>query len=140
MTTDPIELSAQARAVIQTLHQRNDVVVRLKTDKSGFAEDARTELDKAAPGHFQADKRVLTLDLDTLITKGKPLPESLETVEDFRKYPVLAGVAAHESAHARYSLWDTDENPLPESIPNPEFDPEATEDEDAEDFDRMKLI
>jgi len=108
------------------LHKQNDVVVRFKTDSSGYAEDALDDLDREAPGHFRVDKNVLTLNLDTLIPDGKEWPESLASVEDFRKYPVLAGVAAHESGHARWSLWDE----IPESIPNPDHDPFEPDDED----------
>lgn len=126
--TDPIVLAAQARPMLETLHQRNDVVVYLKTNKSGFDEDALDEQDEGAPGHFRVERRALTLVLDTLLGKtehghSKPLPDSLATIEDWRKHPVLAGVAAHESAHARFSLWDSQDNPLPETIVNPNFDP-----------------
>jgi len=120
-TVDPIILAAQARPIIAKLHKRNDVVVRLKTNRSGFAEDALDELDEAAPGHFRADQRVLTLNLDELVERGGV--DSLASIEDFRKYPVLAGVAAHEAAHARFSLWGTEHGEeLPETLPNPDFD------------------
>src|SRR6188768_4350636 len=114
--TDPIKLAAEARGVIQPLHGRGDVVVRFKTDESDYDEDKLDDWDREDPGHFRADKRVLTLNLDTLIKKGKPRPTTLANVEDFRQYPILAGVAAHESMHARYSLWGTDEFPLPDTI------------------------
>lgn len=120
MATDPIILGAQAREMLAGLHQRNDTVVRLKTNTSGFAFDATDSLDERAPGHFRAEQKVLTLNLDTLIRGGKALPKSLDKIEDWRKYPVLTGVAAHESAHARFSLWDHE---VPESIPNPDYDP-----------------
>jgi len=122
MSTDPIILAAQAREILAGLHQRNDTVVRFKTNLSGHAEDATDALDERAPGHFRADKKILTLNLDTLLN-GKGIPDSLATIEDWRKYPVLAGVAAHESAHARFSLWDSDGNEIPETIPNPDYDP-----------------
>lgn len=118
--TDPIVLASQARKMLEGLHKRQDIVVRFKTDESGYAEDATDDLDRKAPGHFQTDKNVLTLNLDTLITKGKKHPDKLDSIEDFRLHPVLAGVAAHESGHARWSRWDE----LPETIPNPDFDPE----------------
>lgn len=120
---DPIVLAAQAREVLQKLHKRDDTVVRLKTDRSAFAEDRLDDLDRIAPGHFRADQKTLVLNLDTVLN-GKPIPASLATVEDWRKYPVLAGVAAHESAHARFSLWESEGNELPTSIPNPDYDPE----------------
>lgn len=123
-SADPILLAAQARQVLEKLHKQNDVVVRFKTDASGFREDATDEDDAKNPGHFRSDKNVLTLNLDTLI-KGKKVPK-LDSIEDFRLYPVLAGVAAHESGHARWTLWDE----IPESIPNPDFDPFAAADED----------
>lgn len=126
MTSDPILLASQARPMLEKLHLRSDVVVKLKTDSSGYAEDALDDFDREAPGHFQPDAKVLTLSLDALL-KGRPAPESLATIEDWRKHPVLAGVAAHESAHARFSLWDSVENPLPESIPNPDYDPSDPE-------------
>lgn len=120
MSTDPIVLSAQARAIAETLHKRDDVVIRLKTNQSGFAEDALDEIEIEDPGHFRAEKKLLTLNLDKLVGKAKRASlRSLATVEDFRQVPVLAGVLAHESAHARFSLWDD----LPETIPNPEYDP-----------------
>ena len=120
LASDPILLAAQARQVIQGLHGRNDIVVRLKTNQSGFAEDALDKLDEDAPGHFRSDKRVLTLNLDKLT---KAIPESLASVEDFRKHPILAGVAAHESAHAKFSLWGTvNGDEFPETIPNPDWD------------------
>ncbi len=130
--TDPIVLAAQARPMLETLHQRNDVVVYLKTNSSGFDEDALDEQDEGAPGHFRVEKKALTLVLDSLLGKlpsghAKPLPHSLATIEDWRKHPVLAGVAAHESAHARFSLWDSIDNPIPESIDNPNFDPDHPE-------------
>jgi len=126
--TDPIQLAAEARPLIAGLHGRGDVVVKFKTDQSGYNEDKLDDLDREAPGHFKPDKIVLTLNLDTLV-KGKSMPSSLATIEDFRKYPVLAGVAAHESAHAKFSLWGTTlGDPFPETIPNPDFDPEATAD------------
>lgn len=125
MAIDPIVLAAQARAVLQGLHKQNDVVVRFKTDQSGYREDALDDIDREAPGHFQPGKNVLNLNLDELV-KGKSWPRKLDSVEDFREFPVLAGVAAHESGHARWSLWDE----LPESIPNPDFDPFAQLDED----------
>ena len=123
-STDPIILSAQARKVLESLHKKTDIVVRFKTDESGYAEDALDDLDKEAPGHFQSDKNVLTLNLDTLV-KDKKIAK-LDSIEDFRLYPVLAGVAAHESGHARWTLWDE----IPKSIPNPDFDPFADEDAD----------
>lgn len=127
--TDPIRLAAEARPLIAGLHGRGDVVVKFKTDQSDYNEDRLDDLDREAPGHFKPDKIVLTLNLDTLV-KGKALPEKLSTIEDFRKYPVLAGVAAHESAHAKFSLWGTTlGEPFPETIPNPDFDPEAEPDE-----------
>lgn len=122
MATDPIVLAAQAREILAGLHKRGDTVVRFKTNRSGYTEDAVDKLDERAPGHFRADKKVLTLNLDTLLN-GKPIPDSLGTIEDWRKYPILAGVAAHESAHARFSLWDSEGNEVPESIPNPDYDP-----------------
>jgi hypothetical protein len=118
---DPIILAAQARPLIEGLHKRNDVVVRFKSDKSGFAEDAVTDDLREEPGHFRAEKRDLNVDIDTLIG-NKPMPSSLATIEDWRQYPVLAGVVAHESAHARFSLWDTEENPIPATIPNPDYE------------------
>lgn len=120
-SADPIVLAAQAREMLETLHQRGDTVVQFKTNQSGFAEDEITELELENPGHFRVDKKLLTLNLDTLLN-GRPMPEKLTEIEDWRKYPILAGVAAHESAHARFSLWDSDGNVLPESIPNPDFD------------------
>lgn len=116
--TDPIVLAAQARAILQTLHQQRDVVVRFKTDDSEYAEDRLTDDDREMPGHFRSDKNVLTLNLDRLIRKGKPRPTSLNSIEDFRLHPVLAGAAAHESGHARWSNWDE----IPEFIPNPDYD------------------
>jgi hypothetical protein len=117
---DPLILAAQARPVIASLHQRNDTVLRFSTKKSGYVED---ELDAGAEdegGHFRIDKKVMILDLDRL-TKNEV--ESLATVEDFRKHPILAGVAAHQSAHARWSLWGTTEgDEFPETIPNPDYD------------------
>lgn len=127
MATDPIVLAAQARAVIQPLHGLNNVVIRFKTDESEYDEDKLDDRDKAAAGdggHFRADKNVLTINLDRVITKGKSRPAKLDSIEDFRLHPVLAGVAAHESGHARWTLWDK----LPPVIPNPDFDvtqPEA---------------
>ena len=113
---DPIRLAAEARPVIDTLHGRNDVVVKFKTNRSGFAEDSPDALDTKAPGHFRTDKRVLTLNLDTLV-EGL-LPRNLSTVKDFGKHPVLAGVTAHESAHAKFSLWGTSlGEKFPEEIP-----------------------
>ena len=124
-STDPIILSAQARKVLESLHKKTDIVVRFKTDESGYAEDALDDLDRSAPGHFQSDKNVLTLNLDKLVKSDKRIIK-LDAIEDFRLYPVLAGVAAHESGHARWSLWDD----IPKSIPNPDFDPFAAADED----------
>lgn len=124
--TDPVVLAAEARTVIDKLHKKDDIVVRFKTDRSGYAEDALDDLDREAPGHFTPSKNVLTLNLDTLIAADKPWPESLGSVEDFRRYPVLAGVAAHEAGHARWSLWDE----IPDSIPNPDHDPFEPDDED----------
>lgn len=121
--TDPIKLAAEARGVIAPLHGRGDVVVRFKTNTTGFREDALSELEEEDPGHFNPDNIVLTMNLDKLISRGKAFPESLATIEDFRKYPVLAGVAAHESAHAKFSLWNTKEHPIPERIANPDYDP-----------------
>ena len=132
--TDPIRLASEARAILENLHKRDDVVVRFKTDASGYAEDALDDLDRIAPGHFRAEKRDLTLNLDTLVSSKKPLPSSLAAIEDWRKYPVLAGVAAHESAHARFSLWDSEENPLPDRIPNPKFDPADLDGESGPEF------
>lgn len=126
MATDPIILAAQARAVIAPLHGLNNVVIRFKTDESEYAEDKLDDRDKAAAGdggHFRADKNVLTINLDRVITKGKKRPDKLDSIEDFRLHPVLAGVAAHESGHARWTLWDK----LPPVIPNPDFD--VTKDE-----------
>jgi hypothetical protein len=125
--TDPIVLAAQTRAVIENLHKRNDVVVRFKTNKSGYAEDELEAIDEEAPGHFKTDQLKLTLNLDTLLG-SKPMPEKLDSLEDFRKYPVLAGVVAHESGHARWSRWGD----LPESIPNPDYDPFDTSGENGE--------
>lgn len=116
---DPIILAAQARAVLEKLHKQHNIVVRFKTDESGFDEDAVDEHDRENPGHFGAEKNILTLNLDSLIPADKAKPTSLASVEDFRQFPVLAGVAAHESGHARWSLWGE----LPDSIPNPDFDP-----------------
>lgn len=123
--TDPLVLGAQARAVIADLHRRPDVIVRMKSDKSGFAEDATTVEDRESPGHFTVNDKVLTINLDAVIPDGKPWPEALDTVEKFRDYPVLAGVMAHESAHARYDLWESDEAEVefPEYLPNPDYDP-----------------
>ena len=101
MTQDPIILASQAREVLQKLHKREDTVVRFKTDHSGFDEDKLDELDKIAPGHFRADQKVMVLNLDRVLN-GKAIPNSLKEIEDWRKYPILAGVAAHESAHARF--------------------------------------
>jgi hypothetical protein len=121
--TDPIRLAAEARAVIAPLHGRGDVVVRFKTNASSFKED-RLDADDEVPGHFKPDSIVLSLNLDQLVTAGKSMPRSLATIEDFRQYPVLAGVAAHESAHAKFSLWGTKlGDPWPTELPNPDFDP-----------------
>lgn len=121
--TDAIKLAAEARPVIAKLHERNDVVVQFSTNESEYIED-RYNADEADPGHFRADKIVLKINLDRVIRKDKPAPKSLATIEDFRQYPVLAGVAAHESAHARFTLW---EDSLPKSIPNPDYDPAVTD-------------
>lgn len=122
ISADPIILAAQAREILAGLHKRNDTVVRFKTDRSGYREDAVSELDKKAPGHFRADRKYLTLNLDSLLN-GKSIPSSLGSIEDWRQYPILAGVAGHESGHARWSLWDSGEIPMPEFLPNPNFDP-----------------
>ena len=135
--TDPIRLASEARAILEKLHKRDDVVVRFKTDTSGYAEDALDDLDREAPGHFRAEKLALTLNLDTLVSGKKPLPSSLAAIEDWRKYPVLAGLAAHESAHARFSLWDSEENPLPDRLPNPKFDPADLDGESGPEFFRV---
>jgi hypothetical protein len=118
--TDPIILSAQARAVAQTLHKRDDIVVKFKTNESGYSEDALSAEDEANPGHFRADSNLLTINLDA-VTKGKAV-RKLDSIEDFREHPVLAGVMAHEAGRARWSDW-TNRGTLPESIPNPDFDP-----------------
>lgn len=128
--TDPIELGAQARPILAKLHGRSDVVVRLVTDRSGFKKDRVDDFTKKRTngGHFNAATIMLTLDLDKLITKGKLAPISLSSIEDFRQYPLIAGVGAHESAHAKHSLWhNSPSNPFPETIPNPGFDPEDAE-------------
>lgn len=128
MSQDPFILAAQAREVLQNLHKRNDTVVKFKTNKSGYSEDELDALDEAAPGHFRADQKILTLNLDKLLN-GKRMPDQLSKIEDWRKYPVLAGVAAHESAHARFSLWSSDGNEIPTQIPNPDYDPAAIDPE-----------
>lgn len=115
---DPIVIAAEARVVLQKLHQRDDTVIKFKTNHSGFAEDAMTAEEELEPGHFRADHKVMEINLDKVLN-GKPVPHSLSDIKDWRRYPVLAGVAAHESAHARWSLWDAN---LPESIPNPAYD------------------
>jgi hypothetical protein len=120
--TDPIILAAEAREVLAKLHLRNDTIVRFRTNRSGYSSDALTKLDEKIPGHFNDRKKELTFNLDDLLN-GKSLPASLGNVEAWRLYPVLAGVAAHESGHARWSRWDSDEHPIPASIPNPDFDP-----------------
>lgn len=122
---DPIIISAQAREMLQTLHKRTDTVVKFKTNKSGYAEDHLDAIDELAPGHFRADKKIMQINLDKVLGT-KSIPNSLKSIEDWRKYPVLAGVCAHESAHARWSLWESDGNALPTSIPNPEYDPSGT--------------
>ena len=125
---DPIIISAQAREMLQTLHKRTDTVVKFKTNRSGYAEDQLDAIDELAPGHFRADKKIMQINLDKVLGT-KPIPNSLKSIEDWRKYPVLAGVCAHESAHARWSLWESDGNALPTSIPNPDYDasnPEET--------------
>lgn len=123
--TDPIVLAAQARPMLEKLHGHNDIVVNFKTDQSGYKEDATDDLDKAAPGHYVPGSKRLTLNLDSLITSSKPRPNKLDTIEDWREYPILAGVAAHESGHARWSRYDE----IPDSIPNPGFDPSKPEGE-----------
>ena len=125
--TDPIRLAAEARPVIQKLHERGDVVVRFSTNESEYIED-RYSQGEDDPGHFRADKIVLNINLDRVIRKDKPRPTTLATIEDFRQFPVLAGVAAHESAHARFTLWG---DSVPRSIPNPDYDPAATGGTDA---------
>lgn len=122
ISADPIVLAAQAREILAGLHKRNDTVVRFKTDRSGYSEDALSEIDKEVPGHFRTDRKYLTLNLDSLLN-GKSIPSSLGTIEDWRKYPILAGVAAHESGHARWSSWDDGAASIPEFLPNPNFDP-----------------
>jgi len=117
---DPIVLGAQARPVIAKLHERSDVIVRMTSNQSEWESDRAGERE-VEPGHFRADKIILTLNLDKLVVKGQNMPTSLESLEDFRPYPVLGGVAAHESAHARFSLWDD----VPSHIDNPDFDPTA---------------
>jgi hypothetical protein len=124
--TDPIILAAEAREILAGLHKRNDTIVRFRTNRSGYSADALTKLDEKLPGHFNDRKKELTFNLDDLLN-GKPLPASLGSVEQWRLYPILAGVAAHESGHARWSRWDSDEHPLPASIPNPDFDPAHAE-------------
>jgi len=127
--TDPIVLSAQARAVLETLHKHDDIVVKFKTNDTGYKEDELDELDnRVEGGHYKPGQKLLTINLDKVITKNKPSPVKLDSLEDFRQYPVLAGVAAHESGHARWSLWQE----LPESIPNPDFDPFADPDDEGE--------
>lgn len=117
---DPLILAAQARPIIAQLHERNDTVVRFSTKKSGYAEDVLDAGGGDEGGHFRIDKKVMTLDLDRL-TKNEV--EDLSTVEAFRKHPILAGVAGHQSAHARWSLWGTTEgDQFPETIPNPDYD------------------
>ena len=130
---DPIVLAAQAREVLAALHKRDDTVIKFKTNQSTYAEDQLDDIDKIAPGHFRADQKTLALNLDTTL-RGKAIPSSLASVEDWRKYPVLAGVAAHESAHARFSLWESDGNTLPTSIPNPDYDPSNPENTSPESF------
>jgi hypothetical protein len=121
--TDPIELAAQARDMLTKLHERKDVVVKFATDNSGFFEDAVDE-EVAEGGHYSDAKKVLRINLDKVLDPSKPAPSSLKAIEDWRLYPVLAGVAAHESAHAKYTRWhDTDENPFPETLINPDYDP-----------------
>jgi hypothetical protein len=116
---DPIRLAAEARPVIAKLHERGDIVVRFKSNRTGFDEDKLDELDQKAPGHFQSDKRVLTINLDTTVyNKNGYLPSFLATVKDFARYPVLTGVTAHEAGHARFSLWGTPlGDPFPTEIP-----------------------
>lgn len=125
--TDPIALGAQAREILTKLHERKDVVVRLKTDRSGYDSDKLSKKDQEADtgGHYQDDRKVLTINLDKVLSFGKDAPEKLDTIEDWRLFPVLAGVAAHESAHAKYTRWhDTAENPFPQSLVNPDYNPD----------------
>lgn len=123
--TDPIVLGAEAREMLTKLHERGDVVVKMKTDKSGYAADKLSDAEKASQdgGHYTDERKILSINLDKVLA-GKEPPVKLNTIEDWRLYPVLAGVAAHESGHARWSRWhDTKENPFPGVIPNPEHDP-----------------
>ena len=121
---DLFKLAAEARPLIQQLHQRSDVVVQFKSDSSDFSEDRLNDLDRAEtehPGRFSLDSKFLTLNLDTLISDRRPMPTSLATIEDWRKHPVFAGVMAHAAAHARFSKWDQDPANIPSSLPNPDF-------------------
>ena len=122
---DLFELAAQARPLIQQLHQRGDVVLQLKSDASSHAEDLLSAEERAEvdhPGKFTLENKFLTVNLDGIVSPKRPV-EKLDSVEDFRKHPVLAGVAAHASAHARFSIWDQDSATVPTSLPNPDFDP-----------------
>jgi hypothetical protein len=128
-TTDPLVLGAQARAVAQRLHEQGDVIVRFKTNESGYREDELDQHDKEAPGHFRSDKNVITINLDETLPSNKPRPTKLDSIEDFRQYPILAGVLAHESGHARWTQWGVFDNPgaWPKALPNPDFDPAKPE-------------
>lgn len=124
---DLFQLAAGARPLIAQLHARDDVVLQFRSDESSFTEDKLTSEDRAEtdhPGKFSIDNKFMTLNLDALVSARRPAPEKLDEIEDFRKNPVLAGVVAHASAHARFSIWDQDPSKVPSELPNPDHDPE----------------
>lgn len=125
-TNDLFRLAAEARPLIQQLHAREDVVLQFKSDASEYSEDRLSDFDRQTadhPGRFSLANKFITLNLDALISDRRPMPESLATLDDFRKNPVLAGVAAHSAAHARFSIWDQNQQNIPSQLPNPDFDP-----------------
>lgn len=119
---DPIELGAALAPVLQELHGENDVTVRLYSDNSGYAEDRADDDLRESRGRYRTSKRQIDLNLDDLAPKGGVY--DLSSPKAVRKHPVLAGVAAHESSHVKFSKWGTEQGlPIPAQIPGPDGNP-----------------
>lgn len=111
---DLFALSARAQSLTRDLHGRTDVVVQLKSDLYHDPEHVdETRATHFAPGHFNVAERVLVVNLDD-VCDFEPdhgaAPERFLRLSDFNSprtlvenHPVLAGVLAHELAHARWT-------------------------------------
>ncbi|MFC0313559.1 hypothetical protein ACFQNE_03155 [Gordonia phosphorivorans] len=87
--------SSELTGLVDRLAIRRDLLVKI------------TDRKVAAPGMFEPAKATITLDAAVAVPGIDPGAVTFRTSTDLARYPVLAGILAHETSHADHSFWDT---------------------------------